>query len=852
MSIFKYAFYFLGIIMITSCNSENKLNQVNKIQIEWELAANYGPGQKGSLAYFSFHNGGKYSLHSSNWVLFFNMAPRRIFPAEDTTIADVVHINGDWYKLVPRNDFSLEPGETIRIWYNFEGCVLKETDAPLGLYFVLYNENAEESRIVAANNYMITPLERENQVKCRPDDEELHSSPHKLFEKYEKLNAPETDKVIPIIPAPAGINMQKETVLLDDSWHLFFSPGLESEAAILQQKLESMAGLEMAAPTENDSLHPAIQLILTPFPFGGNNSESYRMRIEDGLIRLEGSEAGVFYGIQSLLQMIPYETMVDKSGNLKLKKMLIEDAPRFKYRGQHIDVCRNFQTKKQLLKIIDLMSYYKLNRLLLYLTEDEAWRLQIRGLPELTEIGSNRGHPQHKADCLPPAYGSGPFTVADNNFGTGYYSREDFKEIIQYAHERHIQLIPAINFPGHARAAIKAMEVRYERYMTEGKEEEANEFRLIDPEDQSVYRSAQYYNDNVVCVARESLYHFYETVLDDVLSIYDEAKVPIDMVYTGGDEVPEGVWARSPLCDSLLTTQPDISDPKNLQNYFFDRLLQILDERDLKAGGWEEVALKKNKKGQYRVNQEFTDRRVVPYIWSNLGGSEDLGYRIANTGYDIVLCPVTNFYFDLAYNDDPREPGLYWGGFIEERDAWEFAPYNMLTDLKTGKEFSGSFETLQPAARKRILGLQAQLWHETVKGGAMMEYYLLPKMIAFAERCWAPAPVWESMSDREERVSKLNAEWKSFSNTLYEKELPRLNHLNGGYNYRVPPAGIMEKDGSLHANAVSPKLTIRYTLDGSEPDENSEEYTSPLKAGQRIIFRVFDAAGHSSLSINTK
>lgn len=851
MNRLKYTFFILVVFMILRCQSAHHTGEIEKIQVEWELSGNYGTGDAGGLAGFIFRNEGKFTLDASNWVLYFNMAPRKILPADDTAIADVMHINGDWYRLVPRNNFLLKPGQAIRIWYRFEGCMLKECDAPLGLYFVLYNKTGEENGIVPVHDYTIAPFHRENQVKCHPEDRDPESDPAHLYENYEALNTPRSDSLLPIIPTPVILKIIGGTVRLDTSWKLQFNPGLENEANLLSRKLSSMAGIDLSSSDEKNSLTPVIQLILNPVTVSGKSEESYKLNIRENLITIEGSQAGVFYGIQSLLQLIPWDVIAKRPGYADISKLTAEDTPRFAYRGQHIDVCRNFQTKKEILRIIDLMAWYKLNRLHLYLTEDEAWRLQIKNLPELTEIGAQRGHTLDDRACLPPAYGSGPFTLAENNHGSGYYSRDDFREILQYAYQRHILVIPCINFPGHARAAIKAMEARYERLMAENREAEANEFRLIDPDDESVYLSAQFYNDNVVCVARESVYHFFETVLDDILAQYEEAGVPVDRIFTGGDEVPEGVWTRSPLCDSLLASLPGIRDPKNLQNYFFNRVLNILAERGLMACGWEEVALIKDPSGQYRVNPAFADRNVVPYIWNNLGASKDLGYRIANAGYSVVLCPVSNFYFDLAYNDDPREPGLYWGGFNDERDAWEFAPEAMLTDLRSGRDdaqdvLGKTRVRLNPEARKHILGLQAQLWHETIRGPEMMEYSLFPKMIAFAERCWAATPDWEKNLSQPGNQKVIAREWQIFSNTLYREDLPKLSYLNNGYNYRIPPAGAVVKEGLIYANAVSPGLTIRYTIDGSIPDINSPVYTHPIEAERPVMFRVFDTTGHAS------
>jgi hexosaminidase len=277
-----------------------------------------------------------------------------------------------------------------------------------------------------------------------------------------------------------------------------------------------------------------------------------------------------------------------------------------------------------------------------------------------------------------------------------------------------------------------------------------------------------------------------------------------------------------------------------------------LEKRNLRIDGWEEVALLKTPEGKYVPNPEFAGKNVVPYIWNNLF-DYDLGYRLANAGYKVVLCNVSNFYFDLAYNKDPKEPGLYWGGFVDARSAWTFAPFDMFkTTLKTsmGKhlqanDFAG-VERLKPEARKNILGVEAQMWAETIKGRSMMEYYMLPKLMSFAESAWSDERAWETIENKEKREEVINKDWNIFANTLAQKELPRLSYLNGGYNYRIPLPGAIITEGTLKANVEYPGLTIRYTTDSSEPDKNSTLYTTPVQVTGKIILKSFDASGKSS------
>jgi hexosaminidase len=420
-----------------------------------------------------------------------------------------------------------------------------------------------------------------------------------------------------------------------------------------------------------------------------------------------------------------------------------------------------------------------------------------------------------------------------------------------------------LNFPGHARAAIKAMEARYERLMKEGKETEAGAYRLIDPDDQSVYQSAQGYKDNVVCIARESTFHFYEKVVDEITAMYTEAGLKLHEFHTGGDEVPEGAWTRSPLAAELMKKNPSVRDPKNLQTYFFRELVKRLKTRNLQLHGWEEVALVKTEDGKYSPNPEFANQNVVPYIWNNLFDYPDLGYRLANAGYPVVLCNVSNFYFDLAYNKDPQEPGLYWAGFVDTKHAWTFAPYDMFKttdknamgqklDLESagaGDKGMAIVEHLKPENRKNIFGVEAQVWSETIKGREMLEYYMLPKLIGFSESAWAAERRWETIENREQRENYIKQEWNMYANTLAKKELPRLSYLNNGYNYRIPSPGAIIEDGMLNANVEYPGLVIRYTTDGSEPTASSPRYEHPVKVNGKFLLKSFDASGKSSRTI---
>ena len=845
-----HALSILSMLMIFSaCTSKNgkQLPSSDAFHVSWELVSDFTDQQQVSKQVFTIENNSDATLDSDNWVMYYSQMPRSVKQGEETP-ARIEHISGDWFKLTPEEGFSLKPGETIEIPYQAGGMLLKETDAPLNPYFVFLDGDGNEKGIVDIKNYTREPL---NWLQKVEDSEDLTVSlptAKNRFENNQKMAKIPDNESVPLIPSPYKIQRTGKTVTPNEEIEIFYQEGLENEAEYLAGRINDMYDTRLQTINQKPSGEAYIYLKTDDnLTVNGKQKEAYRLSTGQAIEITGNNNAGVFYGIQSFLAVLPLESYEKTPSVPQIEVMTIEDAPRFHYRGLHIDVSRNFQSKEQMLKMLDLMATYKLNTLQLVLTDDEGWRLEIEELPELTEVGSKRGHTIEEKEHLHPSYGSGPYV--DNKYGTGHYSREDFIDILNYAHERHIKVIPTVNFPAHARSAIKAMEARYERLMDEGKEEAAEKYRLIDPRDTSTYTSAQRYHDNVVCVARQSVYNFYETVVEDISEMYEEAGVPFDFIHTGGDEIPDGAWAGSPMSQQLLDSLPDIDDPANLQTYFFDRLVKILGKKNLKIGGWEEVALKKGQSG-FEINPDYTDNDVVPYIWNSLGDALNLGYRMANRGYPVVLCNVQNLYFDLAYNPAPYEPGLYWGGFVDTENAWEFVPFDLFKTIDQNDERYQTMERLNAGARKNIIGLQGQLWSETIKGGEMMEYYTLPKLFGLAQRSWTEEQ-WEGMENRSQRTQEKQNAWNRFTNYLAKQELPRLNYLFGGFNYRIPMPGAVIEDGQLKANIEFPGLTIRYTTDGSEPDSKSRVYDGPVDVDESatIKLKAFDRTGNSSRTV---
>jgi len=855
MRIILYIFFFsAAILVLKGCKSASNesFDQAGKIAISWELVSNFTEQKNGFEAKFYLKNNGTLTLGDSSWALFFNMAPRSFIPYPTPQPAQLEHINGDWYKMTPSKGFRLAPGDSLAVSYQGIEGIIKETDAPLGLYFVFYDASGKETQIVPVGDCAVLPFTKKEQLLRGPNDQDPIQTSEQRYKENLLVSETGSEQLLKVIPSPLKMIAGKGTFTLTAATPIHYEKGLENEAKLLAQRLKDITGSDFktinAAPTKG-----VIALQKGAVKINNTEKEAYKLAISDQGISIVGSDAaGVFYGTQSLVAMIPTVAYQQKSSSIPLEFVQIEDAPRFHFRSMQLDVSRNFQTKETILRTLDLLAFYKINHFLLYTTEDEGWRLEIEGLPELTQVGGQRQHiSSYKVNALHPGYGSGPIAYAKGTHGSGFYTKADFIEILKYAKARHIKIIPEVNLPGHAHAAIKAMEARYERLMKEGKEKEANEYRLIDPNDQSEYVSAQGYRDNVTDVTQESTYRFYEKVTDEIIKMYKEAGLTLDLFHIGGDEVAEGAWTKSPLAQALLKKDPSIGDAHNLHAYFIRRLLPRLQKRNLQVHGWEEIALQKTAKG-YAPNLEFAAKNVVPYIWNNLSDA-DLAYRLANAGYAVVLCNVSNFYFDLAYNNDSKEPGLYWAGFVNTRDNYTFAPYDFFKTTYTdnmGKPLVFSkMVALKPEAKKNIIGVESQLWSETVKGRDMMEYYTLPKLIGFAESAWSAERPWENIADRLAREKAIQSSWNVFANTLAQKELPRLSYLNGSYNYHVPLPGALVENGMLKANVAFPGLTIRYTTDGSEPNDKSAAFTNAFKATGNIKLKSFDAAGKASRTV---
>ena len=505
----------------------------------------------------------------------------------------------------------------------------------------------------------------------------------------------------------------------------------------------------------------------------------YRITIRDGISIEAGDEDGLYWAGVTL------DNLKRGSGSSRLPNLIIEDWPDLPYRGIMLDVSRNFTSKKNLLRLLDALAHYKVNRLHLHFGDDEGWRVEIPGLPELTAYGSKRGAPQvDENDVLIEDYWMKPeyFGGSDPNStklsGNGFYSQKDFVEILRYAAARHIHVIPEFDTPGHSRAAIMSM--IYRKNTTEDET-----YLLSEEADTSRYMSVQNYGDNVMNVALESTYSFIDKVFAGLRYLYDEAGVPLDAVHVGGDEVPEGAWLGSPACRRLMESK-GWSDPAMLKDYFVDRVLGIAEIYGVRIAGWQEIAgdltpetAERLKKNLYFVNMWKT---------SPESGLDEAVYSFANDSIPVVLSNYTNTYLDFAYNSGKAEPGHSWGGLIDERRTFSLLPFDIyksvrwndnseMVDIQT---VSDGKTALLPEAASRIIGVQGQLWSETIQDFDNLTYYLFPKALGLFERGWNAHPAWEESAASED--SLFVSDFNRFYSIVVDKEAPYFE--SNKINYR--------------------------------------------------------------------
>jgi hexosaminidase len=749
---------------------------------------------------------------AAGWSLYFSSVTP-ILRADSDAFA-LSHINGDLYRLTPTAAFGgFAAGRPVRIPLKLEGHQLSELYPMPNAYVAA--EGVAARTIVSTRPVVDPETGLEGLPFVAPFTDEARLAGGSAADATVWATAPRVYAVnaaagasLRPIPRAAVLPTPLRTRLDPRGGELDLTRGVKVSTSGLPRAAlaADLASLAKAGAAEAAGGVP-LRIRLAPGEKLAAGGYLLTIKADDVAIVASDPE-GAANGLASLTQL------VDARRTVPL--LAIHDAPRFDFRGLHVDVARNFHSKAEILAILDQMAAYKLNRLHLHLADDEGWRVEIAGLPELTTIGSRRCHDLTERTCLLPQLGSGPDPSTPVN---GFYSRADYIEIVRAAQARHIQVIPSFDMPGHSRAAIKAMEARAARLRAEGAPEaEAGRYLLSEAENKSVYSSIQHYSDNTINVCLDSAYAFLGKVVDEMAALHAAAGQPLTRYHIGADETP-GAWSASPAC-AAYEARTGIK-PADLGGHFIEKVSALLAARGVVVAGWSD--------GMSHAQPDRMPAKVHSNNWGSLAGEGPASAHLqANQGWEVVISTPEVLYFDSPQAADPKERGYDWPSrATDTRKVFDFMPENLPAHAEFWPDLSGKAQAskddhpLEPGVR--FSGLQGQLWSETIRSDGQVDYMLFPRMLALAERAWHGAN-WETPytpgkaydpttgAFTAEMRARRDADWTAFANLLGGRELARLDAA--GVAYRIPTVGAVVENGRLRANVEFPGLPIEYRVDG--------------------------------------
>ncbi|MGD8109633.1 beta-N-acetylhexosaminidase [Vibrio sp. TRT 17S01] len=805
------------------------------------------------------------AVNAKDWAIYFHSI-RLILDVENEQFK-ITRVTGDLHKLEPTDKFDgFAAGEEVVLPLVAEYWQLFETDFMPGAFVAAPNT---EPKLIASLNTeevdsFVSGLEGDN-LKRTPDDNNVMANALSRFEKNADLATQDVSRTL--LPSPMFVENGEGEVDISNGIALPSHAFDKAQFAAIKDRA-GVVGVDVSGKLP-------VSVTVVPAGFTGDLAKSgaYALNIDSNGIEIKAfDKVGAFYAVQSIFGLI------DSQNVKSLPQLSIKDAPRFEYRGVMVDVARNFHSKDAILATLDQMAAYKMNKLHLHLTDDEGWRLEIPGLPELTDIGSQRCFDLEEKTCLLPQLGSGP---TSDNFGSGYFSKRDYVEILKYAKARNIEVIPEIDMPAHARAAVVSMEARYDRLMAKGKTAEANEYRLMDPQDTSNVTTVQFYDkQSFINPCMESSTRFVDKVISEVAAMHQEAGAPLTTWHFGGDEAKniklgagfqdvnaeekvgwkgtidlskqDKPFAQSPQCQTLIA-DGTVSDFGHLPSHFAEQVSKIVAEKGIpNFQAWQDGL-----KYSDGAKAFATENKRVNF-WDTLywGGTASV-YEWAKKGYDVVVSNPDYVYMDMPYEVDPKERGYYWATrATDTRKMFGFAPENMPQNAETSVDRDGNgFTGKGDITTKPFYGLSAQLWSETVRNDEQYEYMVFPRVLAAAERAWHRAD-WENdykagveYSQATNLVDKarLNQDFNRFANLLGQRELAKLE--KAGIDYRLPVPGAKIDNGELSMNVQFPGVELQYSLDGKQWKTYSDE-AKPKVAGE-VFIRSVSVTGEKASRITS-
>lgn len=513
-------------------------------------------------------------------------------------------------------------------------------------------------------------------------------------DRYKAFEAIEfKDDAYAIIPQPKVLDINKGAFVVDENTFIVADETAKKESKYLAEMLKTITRhFSKISKNQGENDH-TIRLMLSD---DIENEEGYTLSINYQKVVIKAkTTTGLFYGIETLRQLIRQQ---EENESYIIPAANIEDAPRFGYRGMMLDTGRYFYEVDFIKSFIDLIALHKMNVFHWHLTEDQGWRIEIKKYPKLTEIGAWRNGTE---------IGRTPGKASDNKKHGGFYSQEEIKEIVAYASDRHITIIPEIDMPGHNGAAIASYPFlscfpEEKTKMNANIISEATKEKLQSGVKKVVQESWGIKSD-VLCAGKESTYTFYENVLSEVVDLF-----PSSYIHIGGDECLKDNWKRCPECQQKIK-ENGLANEDELQSYFIQHMEQFVNSKGKQIIGWDEI-----------LEGGLKSSNATVMSWRGVKG----GIEAAKLGQDVIMTPREPYYFDYyQVNDTVNEPLTVSG----------WGP-NTLEDIYT---FNPIPEELTPKEQHHVLGIQANLWTEYIAEEDYAEYMLLPRMTALAEVAWS-------------------------------------------------------------------------------------------------------------------
>jgi hexosaminidase len=547
-------------------------------------------------------------------------------------------------------------------------------------------------------------------------------------------------------------------------------PDLQRLAALLSTELSRATGFKIPvrAPGVMAANIGNILLQLNKTADAATGSEGYRLKVAPDMVTISANKpAGIFYGIQSLLQLFPKEIESRQpvtSVNWQAPVCDIMDYPRFGWRGLMFDVSRHFFTKEEVKQFIDDMVRYKYNILHWHLTDDEGWRIQIKSLPRLTEVGAwNVKRVGTFGNFVPPT------NDEPRNYG-GFYTQEDIREVVAYARDRYVNIVPEVDIPGHSLSVIASYP---ELSCTPG----AETYKVRSGEKTMNWHANGFTAliDNTLCPANEKVYDFLDKVFTEVAQLF-----PFNYIHMGGDECAKNFWEKSPQIKSLMEREK-LKDMHEVQSYFVKRVSKIISSKGKKMIGWDEIL-----EGGLPAN-------AAVMSWRGMKG----GIEAAKMGHEVVMTPTTYVYLDYMQTDAAIEPPVY--ATLTLKKTYEFEPVPEGVDAML------------------IKGGQGNVWTEQIYNTRHLQYMVWPRAFAIAEAVWSPKDKrnWQEFYPRvEAQFGRFDLAGRKYAPAMYD---PVITVRKEG-----------EKGLIIDMKKEIDDLDLYYTFDNSFPDQYYPKFAGPV------------------------